>query len=105
MIRIGQDTYVKGPPAVYKQLGITKTIPAGTWVKLPVRSQAGAVLDLASETARIVSTGRRRQQGQHDHGRRRDGAQLKHRRQTLQRHPLRQDNRPALPHQVRKARP
>ena len=56
MLRTGQDTFIKGPPAVYKRFGITKTIPAGTWVKLPATGQAGAVLDLASETARILST-------------------------------------------------
>ena len=56
MIRTGADTYVKGPPAVYRRLRITKTIPGGTWVKLPATSQAGAVLGLASETARVLST-------------------------------------------------
>ena len=56
VIRTSTHTYVKGPPVVYGRLGITKTIPHDTWVSLPATSQAGALLDLAPETSRIIST-------------------------------------------------
>ena len=56
VIRVDEATYVKGPPRIYRRLGITGTIPAGSWVKVSANSRVGALLDLAPETQRIVRT-------------------------------------------------
>jgi hypothetical protein len=37
LIRIGQTLYVKGPTALYRQLGVQRSVPADTWLK----AQAG----------------------------------------------------------------
>ena len=56
MICLDADVYVKGSPALFRKLGITKTIPPATWVKLPATGGLNSLTKLAAETARILTT-------------------------------------------------
>jgi len=55
---VGGTIYVKGTPALYQHLGITRTIPTGTWVKAPAGklAQFAAITDLTREASLIIST-------------------------------------------------
>lgn len=61
LIRRGSTLYVKSRPAVYRRLGITKPVPAGSWVALPAETAASLASEiyLPSAVKRLLSTGGR----------------------------------------------
>jgi hypothetical protein len=66
VIRIGETLYLKGGPVFYKRLGITQSVPAGSWLQAPARRlpQLAAFTNLSGEATRIVSTSGRVTKGQ-----------------------------------------
>ena len=56
VIRAAEDLYVKGQQRLYTRLGIKKTVPPDTWVKLPARNGLRAFTELGGEAARIIAS-------------------------------------------------
>ncbi len=58
VIRTGNAIYLKGGPELYEQLGITQSVPQGTWLKGTASGQLdqlAAFIDLAREAASIIT--------------------------------------------------
>lgn len=56
LVRVGGSLYVKAPAAFYRRLGVAKTPPAGTWLKLPASTALSQFADLAGTATRLLST-------------------------------------------------
>ena len=58
LVRAGDTLYIRGEPALYKQLGIKRSIPEDTWVAVPAAhaKQLSAILELRAEVSRLLTT-------------------------------------------------
>ena len=52
LVRLGDTLYLKAQPALYRRLGVTKTVPADTWLKLPKRDITG--MDLFTNATQLT---------------------------------------------------
>ena len=57
MLRIGSTLYLKAPAALYRKIGINATVPADTWIKLPVTAipQLAAFTELREQLSRLLN--------------------------------------------------
>ena len=60
LIHIGDELYLKGSPSFYERIGVTRTVPAGSWIKTTVSttqsSQLASFTNLSREVGLLLTS-------------------------------------------------